>query len=560
MSSLYARFANAKIRTRLTVGFAILIVLMIIIATEGIFKVNQIDRNLTTINDVNDLKQSYAVDWRGSVHDRAIALRDIVLTEDSSDVRALKNDMQRLRSNYSEATEGMQKVLSEHAGSQKEQTMLERISAQQQTVRNFTQKVLSARDAGNREGARAVLLEQAGPAYAQWLVRINDYIDLQGRLNDATTTKARETASGFQLDMVLLTLFSVIVGIFIAWLLSRQLLRELGAEPYEVKKFAEAVGRGDLTAPNYLKQGDQHSIMAAQVAMAQQLQGIVAEVRTSAEAVVDDSEQIAAGNNDLSSRTEQQASALAQTASAMEQLSSTVKQNADNSAQASQEAASASSTATQGGEAVQQVVTTMNELNQSSQEIAGIISTIDAIAFQTNILALNASVEAARAGEHGRGFAVVASEVRKLAQRSADAARDINELISSNLERVNNGNARAEEAGESTKEIVAAIARVTDIMQEISNASAEQSDGVQEVGQAVTEMDHVTQQNAGLVQESAKSANNLRQNAHQLIDSMSNFKLPDTATSRISAAGQSSAPAPTHQAPSALPESQWESF
>jgi methyl-accepting chemotaxis protein len=365
--------------------------------------------------------------------------------------------------------------------------------------------------------------------------------------------------------MLLSTLAALLIGVLIAWFLTRQLLRELGAEPYEVKAFAEAVGRGELTTQGHLKKGDNSSIMAAQVEMARELQGIVANVRASAEAVASNSEQIAEGNNDLSSRTEQQASALAETASAMEQLNSTVKQNADNSAQASQEASSASSTAKQGGEAVHQVVTTMNELNQSSQEIAGIISTIDSIAFQTNILALNASVEAARAGEHGRGFAVVAEEVRKLAQRSADAAREINTLISSNLDRVNHGNARAEEASKSTEEIVAAISRVTSIMQEISNASAEQSAGVQEVGQAVTEMDQVTQQNAGLVQESAKSANNLRQNARRLIDTMSQFKLPHAGNERTQAAIASAPSAPRNERSAPMRQAQqagseWESF
>ena len=527
MRSPNGRLSRMTIGARLGLGFTLLLTLLIILSSAGIWQVNQIDRNLTSINDINGAQQRYAVDWRGSVHDRAIALRDIVLAQDASSVRALKTQIQQLQDNYAAASRGMQQVLSQYPSTPQIAQLIERIDAQQTTTLAATQDVVQAHDAGRIEQAREQLLNKAGPAYAEWLNRINQFIDHQGAINNATTASARDTASGFQLQMLSLTLLAVLIGGMIAWRFTRQLLKELGAEPREVKAFADAVGRGELTTQARLKAGDTHSIMASQVAMARQLQEIVSQVRHSADAVATNSEQIAEGNNDLSSRTEQQASALAETASAMEQLNSTVKQNADNAAQASNEATSASKTATQGGEAVHQVVATMNELNHSSQEIAGIISTIDAIAFQTNILALNASVEAARAGEHGRGFAVVAQEVRNLAQRSADAAREINVLISSNLERVNHGNARAEEASKSTEEIVAAIARVTSIMQEISHASAEQSAGVQEVGQAVTEMDQVTQQNAQLVQQSAKSANNLRENAHRLLDTMTVFSLPD---------------------------------
>ncbi|SNY98646.1 methyl-accepting chemotaxis protein [Halomonas sp. hl-4] len=566
-----ARFSGTKISTRLTLGFSALLALLVILTGIGIYQVNQIDRGLTTINDVNGEKQRHAIDWRGSVHDRAIALRDIVMTGEG-DITPLQDTMQQLQDNYASASEGMQTVIADNADNSQsqnvndEQSILSRIEEQADSTRALTDEVLSAHAQGNYQSAQELLLAEAGPAYAEWLNRINQFIDLQEQQNNAVTAAARDTASGFQIQMLGLTLFALVVGGIIAVFLTRQLLRELGAEPHEVKAFAEAIGRGELDSQGRLKKGDKRSIMASQVEMARQLQGIVAEVRASAEAVASNSEQIAEGNNDLSSRTEQQASALAETASAMEQLNSTVKLNADNSEQASQEASSASTTATQGGEAVHQVVATMNDLNKSSQEIAGIISTIDSIAFQTNILALNASVEAARAGEHGRGFAVVAEEVRKLAQRSADAAREINNLISSNLERVNHGNERAAEASKSTEEIVAAISRVTDIMKEISYASAEQSKGVQEVGKAVTEMDQVTQQNAGLVQESARSANNLRDNAHKLINSMSVFKLPSSGREHaltlagLSATTSSSLTKPRPATTQQQPEPEWESF
>lgn len=571
MSFFNARSGNSKISTRLTLGFSTLLGLLILLTVVGIYQVNQIDRDLATINDVNGTKQRFAVDWRGSVHDRAIVLRDIVITEGSNNLPSLEGEIERLSDAYRSATTGMEQVTSEHAGTAQEQSIINSINEQAELTRGLTEQVIAARQSEEYANAQTLLLEQAGPAYTEWLNRINQFIDLQQQLNDATTATARDTASGFQMQMLGLTLFALLVGGLIAVFLSRQLLRELGAEPHEVKAFAEAIGRGELTSQGQLKKGDTRSIMASQVAMANQLQTIVTQVRASAEAVASNSEQIAEGNNDLSSRTEQQASALAETASAMEELNSTVKLNAENSEQASQEASSASSTAKQGGEAVNQVVATMNDLNKSSQEIAGIISTIDAIAFQTNILALNASVEAARAGEHGRGFAVVAEEVRRLAQRSADAAREINTLISSNLERVNHGNERAEEASKSTEQIVAAIERVTSIMQEISHASAEQSTGVQEVGRAVTEMDQVTQQNASLVHESATAANNLRQNAHSLLNAMEVFKLPSAlqnAQPPHTALAPARSPARSHSANThALPAAkrqqaapEWESF
>jgi methyl-accepting chemotaxis protein len=265
--------------------------------------------------------------------------------------------------------------------------------------------------------------------------------------------------------------------------------------------------------------------MQALKAMQEKLAMVVGNVRRNSESVATASAQIAQGNNDLSSRTEQQASALEETAASMEQLSSTVGQNADNARQANQLAMRATTVAVTGGEVVGRVVGTMKEINDSSKKIADIINVIDGIAFQTNILALNAAVEAARAGEQGRGFAVVATEVRNLAGRSAHAAKEIKRMITASVERVEQGTALVDRAGVTMIEIVTSIKRVTDLMGEISSASAEQSAGVAQVSEAVGQMDHVTQQNAALVEQSAAAAESLNVQARQLVQAVAVFKL-----------------------------------
>jgi methyl-accepting chemotaxis protein len=329
----------------------------------------------------------------------------------------------------------------------------------------------------------------------------------------------------FARNLVLSVVVLVSLGMAaFAWYVLR-VMKQLGGEPADLKRMADAVAAGDLTAQIVVKQGDTSSIMAAMKAMSTNLAKTVQEVRHNADSVATASAQIASGNADLSGRTEQQASALQQTAASMEELAATVRQNADNARQANQLAISSSTVASQGGQTVNEVVGTMKEINDSSRKIVDIIGVIDGIAFQTNILALNAAVEAARAGEQGRGFAVVASEVRSLAQRSAGAAREIKTLISASVERVEKGSELVNRAGATMQEIVNSIQRVTDIVGEISSASSEQSQGVAQVGQAVTQMDQATQQNAALVEESAAAAESLKQQSQQLVRAMATFKL-----------------------------------
>ena len=289
---------------------------------------------------------------------------------------------------------------------------------------------------------------------------------------------------------------------------------------------AERARDGDLTTPIHDTANDEFTpLLSALREMQLSLSGIVSGVRSNAESVATASTEIAQGNQELSGRTEQQASALEQTAATMEQLGTTVRHNADNAQQANQLALSASNVAVKGGEVVGQVIQTMHGINDASRRIADIIGVIDGIAFQTNILALNAAVEAARAGEQGRGFAVVAGEVRVLAKRSTEAAREIKSLINTSVERVEQGTALVGNAGRTMGEIVDAIQRVTHIVSQISSASQEQSSGVSQVGQAITQMDKATQQNAAMVEQSTAAAENLKDQAAQLVQAMAVFRV-----------------------------------
>ncbi len=342
-------------------------------------------------------------------------------------------------------------------------------------------------------------------------------------------------------DNVRRVLFTVIAsGLFVVLILGvvsffiiRTIWQQLGGEPEYAQEIASAVASGDLTMRIDVEPGDTSSLLAALSEMQTRLQNMVSEIKTSAETIKVASAEIASGNTDLSSRTESQASSLEETSSSMETMTETVKQNADNARQANKMVETASEVAVKGGAVVSQVVTTMDDINQSSKKIVDIISVIDGIAFQTNILALNAAVEAARAGEQGRGFAVVASEVRSLAQRSAAAAKEIKTLIGDSVDKVTAGSALVDQAGQTMDEIVASVRRVSDIMSEITAASQEQSSGIQEIGSAINQMDEMTQQNAALVEEAAAAAESLEEQADLLTKALDVFKLNNLQSSAM---------------------------
>ncbi|CAM3725415.1 methyl-accepting chemotaxis protein [Paracidovorax anthurii] len=337
------------------------------------------------------------------------------------------------------------------------------------------------------------------------------------------------TKSRTQLSVLVMVIALGLIGF--SWYIANVLRRRVEVS----RSVAERVRDGNLTVPVVDGSRDEFSpLLQALQDMQNSLAGVVSTVRQGSDSVATASAEIAQGNHDLSSRTEQQASALEETAASMDELGATVRQNADNAHQASQLAQGASSVAVQGGEVVAEVVRTMRGIDESSKKIAEIIGVIDGIAFQTNILALNAAVEAARAGEQGRGFAVVAGEVRSLAGRSAEAAKEIKGLITASVQQVQQGSALVDKAGSTMNEVVDSIRRVTDIVAEISVASREQSAGVGQVGEAITQMDQVTQQNAALVEQSAAAANALRSQADQLVQAVAVF--------RVSATGPGAAP------------------
>ena len=359
-------------------------------------------------------------------------------------------------------------------------------------------------------------------------------------------TETRETALAqvrqSQIMLASVAGITLLLGIWGAWALGRSITRPL----HQAVGIADEIAHGNLTQSFTISGRDETATLLTSLhEMQAKLASIVAGVRQNADSVANASAEIAQGNNDLSARTEQQASALEQTAASMEQLGATVRQNADNAAQANQLAMNANDVANQSGGVVEQMVSTMREIEDSGQRIAAIIGVIDSIAFQTNILALNAAVEAARAGEQGRGFAVVASEVRALAGRSAEAAKEIKTLIDTSVQRVGHGTQLADQAGHSMQEMINAIGRVTDIMAEISAASREQSSGVSQVGEAITQMDRTTQQNAALVEESAAAADNLRSQAVQLVQAMAFFQVNEGGTARPGPAAAHAAPRPS---------------
>lgn len=516
-----------SIGARLSIGYGTVFVLMAVLTGLAVNRVEQIDSVLNQINDVTNVKQRYAINFRGSVHDRAIAVRDVVLAGEPGKAVPSVELIKKLTIDYDTAAQSMDKLFNTVAVSPEEKAALADIKRNEEVTKPLIEKVVALQAAGQQEQAVQVVSKEAAPSFVSWLASINRFIDMQENMNKQDAASAQSLASGFLSWMVLLCGGAILVGAASAWFIARSLLRQLGGEPDYATSIVSAIAGGDLRVNINTKSDDKGSLLFAMKNMRDSLVNIVEQVRSGTVSISAASIEIAQGNQDLAGRTQRQAETLEATSTSVEQLTGTVAENAKNAAQANALAASASEVAVKGGVVVSQVVDTMVAINDSSKKIVDIISVIDSIAFQTNILALNAAVEAARAGEQGRGFAVVATEVRNLAQRSASAAKEIKELINSSVDRINLGAKLVDEAGATMNDIVTSVRKVTDIIGEISHASTEQSAGINQVNDAVGEIDEATRQNAVMVQEALAAAASLEVQAEKLTEVVSIFKLDE---------------------------------
>jgi methyl-accepting chemotaxis protein len=515
-----------KVGVRLGLGFALVLVLLVMVTVVGILRMAQIQNRLDHVVNVNNVVTRLVVDMRNNVSERVTSLRTLTLMTDPADMEPELNRFKEQTAKYDALQQKLAAKFSEEASAE-EKALLNQVKEAEGTAMPAIAKASQLYLANNAMDATRVMVKEIRPAQKKWLEALDQLGGLEDKLNAQTQVDAEAAFASARNFMLVLLGLAVALGILAATVITRGLLKQLGGEPGYTAKIAGSIAEGDLSIAIDTKSTDRGSLLIEMKQMRNSLVDIVSQVRRGTHTITTASREIAAGNTDLSSRTELQASSLEKTASAMEELTSTVKQNADNAREANQLAATASDVARKGGEVVSQVVGTMGEINSSASKIADIIGVIDGIAFQTNILALNAAVEAARAGEQGRGFAVVASEVRNLAQRSAAAAKEIKQLIGDSVEKIGRGSKLVGQAGETMDEVVASVKRVTDIMSDIASASAEQSAGIEQVNVSIIEMDGMTQQNAALVEQAAAAFQSLQDQAAELQRVVSIFKLAE---------------------------------
>ena len=514
-------FNDMKISTRLILGFGMLALLIALLGGIALVKTNVVDGDVVELVDDRLPKMVAMFEVKGEINQVARSTRNLVITTDPTEIPKELARIQEARKQISQRLDKLGTDEKSDAG----KAVLAKVTERRSKYVAQLDKFMDLVAATKIDEAKAVLMGEMRSVQQAYFAALDEMIKFQDDQLDASAEDAHAAVASMRLMLTIAMAFALVAAV----LMGLWIIRAITGPINQAVGIARGVADGDLSQ-QFEASGNSETalLLMALKDMQTSLSSVVANVRQGSEGVSTASAEIASGNHDLSARTESQASALEQTAASMEQLSATVKQNADSARQANQLAASASTVAVKGGEVVAQVVDTLKGINDASRKISDIISVIDGIAFQTNILALNAAVEAARAGEQGRGFAVVASEVRSLAGRSADAAKEIKSLINASVERVEHGTTLVDQAGVTMTEVVNSIKRVTDIMGEISAASNEQALGVAQVGEAVTQMDQTTQQNAALVEEMAAAASSLKSQAQELVQTVAVFQLGNT--------------------------------
>jgi methyl-accepting chemotaxis protein len=516
---------NLKVGTRLTMGFGFVCLLLVVTIAVGISKVGTLNAGTTYIVGDTLPKIAMANTLLQKVDTISLALRNMLLSATGDD---RKREAQVIVDTSKEVDAAMAQMATVHKSSEG-LAMVNAIGGHRAAYLAAQNKLMELIQNGDYDEAKTFLAKELRPALGAFQGALAALIAHENANIAAAAARAQQTYSDSRNQMLGLGALAIVIAGAIGYAIRRGLLGQLGGEPDYAVGIAGEIAAGNLGVEVAVAAGDSRSLIYAMAKMRDQLAGVVREVRSSTDLIAAASGEIAAGNQELSVRTEQQAGSLEETASSIEELTSTVRQNADNARQANQLAVSAQDVAAEGGAVVAQVVDTMESINASARNIGEIIGVINGIAFQTNILALNAAVEAARAGEQGRGFAVVASEVRTLAQRSAEAAKEIKRLIDRSVEQTAEGSRLVGEAGVTMNAIITSIRRVTDIMGEISVASAEQGDGIEQINQAVVQMDQVTQQNAALVEEAAAASAAMQDRALSLASVVGVFNLGDGA-------------------------------
>jgi len=550
---------HLNIGKRLAIGFALTLAMAVLIASAGIWRLQHVAAGTQTILAQPLAKERMITEWYTQIFSAVRRTAAIVKSSDPALGPYFKEDAALSAKVSAELVAQIEPLI---AGPE-ETALFAKISEQRKLYSKARDSAVKAKADGDQDLATKILEESFTPTAKAYQEAVQQLVAMQRDHITGMTQDIQATARFGTTLIAVLTACSVLLGALASWLLTRGIVRPIR----EAVELAETVAGGDLTRRIESSARDETgALLRALGHMNDSLVNIVGQVRSGTETISGASSEIAAGNLDLSARTEQQASALEQTAASMEELTGTVRQNADNARQANQLAQTASSVAVDGGAVVSQVIATMGSINASSRKIVDIIGVIDGIAFQTNILALNAAVEAARAGEQGRGFAVVASEVRTLAQRSAAAAKEIKTLIGDSVGKVDAGTKLVDQAGATMEQVVDSIRRVTDIMAEITHASTEQTGGIEQVNAAIGQMDEATQQNAALVEEAAAAAGAMREQAAKLAEVVGVFKVEGRAVvvaplpapapvKQLARAAKPKAPAPAKAA-----AEEWEEF